>query len=247
MLRKVSTLAVCANLLAGFTPAAAQNGTFNPASVGNGTIDIGIFANSNLTTVNLEYSVYTGCGPASNTTTVRQRVSYLVVGGLALVDGDIIYGTEADLLRRVSRGNNATRRSDELLSGESLGLEERALSPLGADLSPWPGAEIPYTFSNADVSTFLTPAEVKERKDMFRLAVKTWRDRIPWLKMYEIDNQNYNPKATTTPTRLTISLVEGCVSWSPLGRAPTQEASVLAISCPSLWLYLHEIGHSKYP
>jgi len=248
-MRRTGTLALGASLLSVLTPAAAQNATFNPAAAGNGTIDISRFAQSNLTTVDLEYTVYTGCGPSSNTTTVRQRVSYLVVqGGLALVDGDVIYGTRSQLLSRVARGNvSQPSRRDDLFAGAPVDLEERALSPLGSDLSPWPWAEIPYTFSNVDIPAGLTPAEIKERKDTFRLAVKTWKDRLPWLSMYEIDNQDYNPKATTPPTRLTIALVDGCVSWSPVGRAVTQEASVLAISCPSLWLYLHEIGHSEFP
>jgi len=208
------------------------------------------FANPdyNLTTVTVEYQVYTGCGPENNFTTVRQRVSYVVFDGLAIIDGDIVYGTEDDLLQDIvpdqSDSGPIIARSGLFGEGSLFALGKRAIS-LRQPNTRWPNADIPYTFSNADTSAFLSTAGAEQRKQTFRDAVKIWRDRLPWLNMHEVADNSYDPTALTPPTRLTISLIDGCVSWSPVGRASSQQASVLSIGCVSLGTYVHEIGHSK--
>lgn len=243
-LRKASKVLAGLVLAAGCMPVAAQNST-------NSAIDPRFFDQGNLTTVDIAYNVHTGCGPASNVTTVRRRVSYRIRGGLALI-GDTVFGTEADLRAVIVGSGNSSvvaRNPDNVLSGEHL-LVDRALSPWPNAMTPWPNGRIPYTFSNLDwsvdppVPIVMTAAEIEDRKNMFRLAAKTWMEKLPWLNIFEINDQLYDPFSTSAPTRLTISPIPGCVSWSPVGRANRQVWSVLAIGCPGLWVYLHEIGHS---
>ncbi|EXK49881.1 hypothetical protein FOMG_02360 [Fusarium oxysporum f. sp. melonis 26406] len=181
---------------------------------------------NNLTTINIEYQVWAGCGPPENLTTVRRRVAYVVVNGLAVIDGDVVYGTEGDIL--------ADRVADSLTKRS---LSNRA--PGGR----WPNAIVPYSWSDEDVSPWLSDADKSSRMKLFEEAAKVWMDRLPWLHIIHITTP-YDPKATTPAGRITVQFVKGGTSSSPLGRAERQDWSYISLGEPYLSTYVHEIGHT---
>jgi hypothetical protein len=200
------------------------------AAVGNTSLveDLTGFGN-NLTTIDIEYQVWNGCGPPENLTTVRRRVAYVAVNGLAVIDGDVVYGTEGDILAdRVT--DSPTKRS----------LSNRA--PGGR----WPNAIVPYSWSDEDVSPWLSDADKASRMKLFEEAAKIWMDRLPWLHIIRLTTP-YDRKATTPANRITVQFVEGGTSSSPLGRAERQDWSYISLGEGYLSTYVHEIGHSKFP
>jgi hypothetical protein len=199
-MRLVKLSAAVASLLGFALQASAQNDTTrqDPLAFAN--------PNYNLTTIEIEYTVPTGCGPADNVTTVRERVSYLV-----------IYGTEEDILRdRVTQGQPARLARRELLKAEP-DLTKRALSHRLTDRR-WPSAVLPYSWNNTDVSAWLSDSEKEQRKQTFRDAAKVWMDRLPWMKIEERTDP-YDMKSASPPDRITVNFTEGSVSWSPVGKA----------------------------
>lgn len=90
----------------------------------------------------------------------------------------------------------------------------------------------------------MTNADKKTRMALFEAAAKIWMDRLPWLKIVHWTTA-YNPKAVTTPDRITIEFITGDASFSPLGRAQSQKGSVVSLGDNPLTTYVHEIGHSK--
>ncbi|KAM5342201.1 hypothetical protein ACJ41O_015232 [Fusarium nematophilum] len=182
---------------------------------------------NNLTTINIEYQVWAGCGSPDNLTTVRERVSYVVYNGLAIIGGDVVYGTEARILADRVTDNPSKRK--------------RALS-IRAPGRKWPNAVIPYSRTST-VYPWLTSAEETKRKNMFEAAAKVWMDRLPWLQIKE-DLSSYNEQATTTPDRVTIVFADSGTSSSPHGRALSQDESYITLGTPDLGVYVHELGHS---
>ncbi|KAH7110379.1 hypothetical protein B0J13DRAFT_662057 [Dactylonectria estremocensis] len=220
---------------------AAQNGTghgnltFNPLDFPR--------PDYNLTTVDIQYQVWTGCGSADNLTTVNRRVSYIVFDGLAIVDGDVIYGTEDDILQDIVYPHES--RSEE------LGLNKRALS-IKSPNARWPSARIPYAWGNVVPPEVpdppavplppVTPAQVASRKIAFQKAAQVWMDKLPWLNI-ELVPGPFDESAMPAEG-IRVDFIPGGVSWSPVGRAPTQPESVISIGYESQYVYVHELGHS---
>jgi hypothetical protein len=220
---------------------AAQNATNNdfPVNAQNFTS-----AQYNLSTVDIQYQVWLGCGPADNLTTVNRRVSYFIVGGLAIIDGDIVYGTEDDILNDIVSTNPPTVARDE-----ELRPDKRALSTRNQN-ERWPNAVVPYAWGNIveppdtnPPTPPLTDQDVSDRKAMFQRAAQVWMDKLPWLKIQLVDDPFPTDAAPAAGIR--IDFLTGCVSWSPVGRKPAQVDSVVSIGCPSLNVYVHELGHSE--
>jgi hypothetical protein len=207
----------------------AQNVTGN----GNATFDGLGFPEQdyNLTTVDVQYQVWSGCGPSDNLTTVNRRVSYLVFNDLAIVDGDVVYGTEEDILQDIVHPNYAR--------GELPG-SKRALS-IRTPNARWPNARIPWAFNSDDCTNTLSESQVTARKDLFRKATQVWMEKLPWLDIVEVIGPFDDTAKPAVGIRVT--LIDGSVSWSPVGRASSQAASEIAIGADSLSVYVHELGH----
>ncbi|CAG9953046.1 unnamed protein product [Clonostachys rosea f. rosea IK726] len=206
------------------------------ASHAQNTTDTGNLSKYGLTTVDIQYQVHSAYGSSDNVTSVQRRVAYSVINGMATIDGDIVYGTEADIKRDIV--SNSQRRAD--LDSLDSELEKRAFS-IRSRNSRWPGAIIGYSFDTAG-ATFLTPALIEDRKQRFRDATKRWSNRLKWLQFSELTD-SYDKNANTVATRVTITFVDADISWWPVGMADTQKASVVLLGNEDDSFYVHGIGH----
>jgi cysteine-rich repeat protein len=146
-----------------------------------------------------------------------KRVAYFVSNGYAVIDGDVIYGTEAQLLASAVTPNVPIRRD----------LHARSFSLTPMSSSKWAGGKVYYYFNAA------LPAAQQQG---FLDAAKVWTDRLPFL-------QFINDK--TNPTAREIVGIPGSASFSPLGCCGGQLQMGLATS--SSWIVgitVHEIGHT---
>lgn len=208
------------------------------ASNAQNSTNTGDVSKYGLTTVDIQYQVHSAYGSSDNVTSVQRRVAYSVINGMATIDGDIVYGTEADIKRDIV--SNSQRRAD--LDSLDSELEKRAFS-IRSRNSRWPGGIIGYSFDTAG-ATFLTPALIEDRKQRFRDATKRWSSRLKWLEFPELTD-SYDKGASTPATRVTITFVDADVSWWPVGMADTQKASVVLLGNEDDSFYVHGIGHSK--
>ncbi|RSL58901.1 hypothetical protein CEP53_005989 [Fusarium sp. AF-6] len=96
------------------------------------------------------------------------RVAYAFVNGLAIIDGDFVYGTEQDILAYQVTDNPAKRALSEKVPSQR-----------------WPNAVVPYSWSDEDVSLWLSDADKKAHMKLFEAAAEIWVGRLPWLKVYE--------------------------------------------------------------
>lgn len=98
----------------------------------------------------------------------NRSVSYFVVKGFAIVDGDIVYGTEAALLSHAAnRPDNTTiiRRNSALTSKRSNSV----FPPTG-----WPGRVVKYQYADAAMETQFSAA--------VDAAIANWKAVVPCLK-----------------------------------------------------------------
>ena len=189
-----------------------------------------------ITTVDVGYWVWTGFGPPENLTDVRRRVSYAQVDGLAIIDGDIVYGTVDDLLEDVVEDDG---------NGD---LPRRALN-IRSPIRRWPYASLPYKFESEQSIPganydWLTPEEAKTRKEMFEKAAKIWMEHLPCFEISNAGMSHFAPEAEPA-YGVYIRWTQSENYWSPVGRALSQEASIMGLGTPSLADYLHAIGHCK--
>jgi hypothetical protein len=174
---------------------------------------------------------------------VQQNITYFAYDGLAIIEGDVIMGTVANI-----QGASAVRRGD---------VNKRSFSIFPTDgTRKWPGAEVLYKYESQ------TAKELHE--DTFKLAIKLWTDKLPWLKFTELPP---NPTLQTGGGPITIETNRDTrntgYSASPLGRSIDGSGNFfkdnnrfilsdcgapaggkVRASCASH--YAHEIGHSKY-
>lgn len=177
----------------------------------------------------------------------QKRISYADAHGLAIVDGDIILATVADI--QAATGPEQSK------------LRARGLSFLHNDKArKWTNGVLYYRYESQ--------AFKDEKKEAFELATKLWKDRLPHLYFQEVD---FPPPADiladNVPDGGAITLrgpdaapdfCKRC-SFSPVGRAGwlsggvwrySQEANQMILgpcfsveSCAGV--YAHELGHSK--
>jgi hypothetical protein len=232
----LSALVLASSLFAGST--LAQNGTHGgtPANltevIANATQFS--FPEQNLTTITIEYqpawSINASGHHFQNVSlpVVRERLTYFKVGELAVIDGDIIFGTEADLLRYVvPAGNGPSRR-------QAPPLARRSVSFSRDDVRKWPGGVVQYYWESQ--------ATKDARKDLFLQAVKIWTDRLPFLEFVDVGIK----AVTTLGGPIILALSDKSVSSSPLGRAEWVDGNKMVLGATSnVGIYVHEIGHSK--
>ncbi|KAF2188066.1 zincin, partial [Zopfia rhizophila CBS 207.26] len=145
-----------------------------------------------------------------------RTVSYYLVDGWAIIDGDVIFGTEAEILAAaVSPPAVQKRDLDEFV--------KRSMSLKPMDSAKWPDGKIYYKWdSGLD----------KGRKDDFLEAAQIWMDRLPFLQFIE---DNGNPKSRK------IVAVGGSTSRSPVGCC----GGVMQLAARrSVGTVVHEIGHT---
>lgn len=203
------------------------------------------FPEMNLTTVTIEYHpppiFVNGSHGSIAQAPVRERVSYFKLGDLAIVDGDVIFGTEAELLAHVvpeaTAGNPVPVRRDINSPGHHVRMPppaRRALSLSRDDPRKWAGGAVKYYWESQ--------ATKDARQELFLKAAKVWTDRLPFLSF-----QDMGIKSTTTvggPIILTLS--DKSVSSSPLGMAQSADGNKMVLGRTSnVGIYVHEIGHSK--
>ncbi|KAI9775074.1 MAG: hypothetical protein M1839_001466 [Geoglossum umbratile] len=147
----------------------------------------------------------------------NRNVSYYVQDGQAIVDGDINFGTEAELLAaRVPTGQNINRRDE----GE---IEERAFSIWPWEFAKkWPGGVIRYKFESTAARAALISGVTE--------AIRRWKVKTPFLQFIEDPAATLTIKHTVGPN--------GC--WSPVG-----VGSVMSLDTAScdVATYVHEFGH----
>jgi len=143
-----------------------------------------------------------------------QRVSYYTLGGLAVIDGDIVFGSEADIVAAAVGGN----RSDSRRS-----LDERAMSIPPTAGGTWPKGEVLFAYAAG-----LSAASIAK----FKAGTKMWTDRLPFLKFTEV------PPGGGV---LTVSETAGDISWATIGYTP---GAVVLIGLSSADSYAgHAVGH----
>jgi len=130
-----------------------------------------------------------------------RNVSYFVVGDLAIIDGDVVYGTIDQLL------SHDVTLNPNILDDLSRGIKTtRALSVLGSNADAlWPSATVTYRYASDDTATTLM-SDVDT-------AIARWRSTAPWLTFNRLmPNHNNTEKGVTT-----IRMVECGGCWSHIG------------------------------
>lgn len=205
-------------------------------------------ANATFNTVEIEYipSYFYLSHSETNATLapVRERISYFVRDGLAIIEGDVIVGTEADVLAsRVDADEDAEGVGSERSRKRSLSIFPGA--PLG-NPRKWPNGRFEYKWSTAAAKTKRGPG--------FEAAVKLWTDRVPSLQFVEVGPPS---ETLTAGGAITLQSVDDDISSSPAGRAMNvrgdrfvAEINMMILgNCGDLatcaYIYAHEIGHSK--
>ena len=100
----------------------------------------------------------------------RHNVTYTVLEGQAIIDGDVIYGP-VDLLL------NASLPLEEP-SANQYARKRRALSSLKA--YTWPGGEVRFNYDSTATEVMLSP--------IVNAAINEWRARAPYLKFSQVSN-----------------------------------------------------------
>ncbi|KAH7141017.1 hypothetical protein EDB81DRAFT_858078 [Dactylonectria macrodidyma] len=189
------------------TAAAVPTGQVYPA-VNFTTLDIYVYPRP---------LVVNGSSCVTSQTPYIQRVSYYVYEGWAIVDGDVIFGREADILA-VAVGENGTVPSRRDLQERSLSIQ-----PMSAD--KWANGEVLYDWA---------PGLSDAAKTKFLDGAKMWTDRLPFLKF------TLKSKATDPKVRV-IREVPGGVSSSPVGCCGME---ILLGEWATASTAAHEIGHT---
>jgi hypothetical protein len=231
-----------------FASAIAQNQTAVAFDRSNATIanaTAWAFPGQNLTTITIEYQppteIVNNTGHPYNITydPVRRRVSYFVMHGLAIIDGDVIFGSEAELLEhRVPDDDSGevTKRAED-----GTALQPRALS-LGRESSlKWPNGRVEYNWESQ--------ATKDARVENWLAACKVWTDRLPFLSF--VDKGTFQASGTLNGP-VVLRLDPGSVSSSPIGRAQSADGNNIILGDigtgpgSQIGVYVHEIGHSEW-
>lgn len=255
-------------LLLSGTAVLAQNYTYHPPNTTATQDDLSFYnlpGAPNLTTITIEYRphpwIISGSHVYNVTFPLRQRrVAYFVLDGLAIVDGDVVWGTEAEILAAQVQPGPAKRDGaavaeaglDSLQERGALGamsgldgvavdggLDRRSVSIPRGDSRKWPGGVVRYYWFDQ--------ATKDAREDNFLAAVKVWTDRLPFLSF--VDEGISQTTTLNGPVVLTKS--DGRVSSSPRGRALSAESNKIVLGSigttdPKIGVYVHELGHSKF-
>jgi Astacin (Peptidase family M12A) len=146
---------------------------------------------------------------------VRNVDYYIINGGLAVIDGDVIYGTEAQLLSNVVNGatSNFTRRAFSVKAAAGI----------------WPNATITYKYDSADTASTVS--------GFFDTAVSRWKSKAPYLQFVRLDDG-----ATESSDVLTVKYTDGCSSYVGLDKSHNQILT-LGPGCGANEA-THEIGHA---
>jgi len=150
-----------------------------------------------------------------------RTVSYFMLDGWAITDGDIIFGTEADIQAASVSNTPVITRGEDVED-----LTKRSMSIYPQSSAKWPGGNVYYKWA-AGLDT--------ARKNDFLAAAKLWTDRLPFLHFIE---DNAHPDART------IAAVAGSTSSSLVGRV-AGGGTILIGASRTVGIVAHEIGHSK--
>ncbi|ORY18719.1 hypothetical protein BCR34DRAFT_595948 [Clohesyomyces aquaticus] len=195
----------------------------------------------NLTTIEIQISpgiIYINSSDGINCTIppVTQRVSYYVEDGIAIIDGDVIFGTEADLLSHSTSNNQ--RRDD------SRQHEKRSLSIFPWTANRWPGGVVTYKWESQAAANGIPKNAKNTRLVDWTEAMKRWTDRLPFLKFVEV-----GISATLVLNTITLKAASGTGSCtSPVGMATTDNqgaaGNFIKLDNCGAGGYAHEIGHT---
>ena len=157
-------------------------------------------------------------------------VSYFVVNDLAIIDGDVIYGT-VNQLRSHDINLNPLIQSENSQTTK----ERRSLSVFSNNA--WPSATVAYRYESNDVATTLIP--------IVNAAIGRWKSAAPWLTFKRLEpNSNI---ATNGVTTIRATECGGCNSNIGFTGAP--RFMNLQQACPSkpgtcgINEATHEFGH----
>jgi hypothetical protein len=130
-----------------------------------------------------------GCNGTSGP--YRRTVAYTVTAhGNAVIDGDIIFGTEADIL------NAAVHPS----------LRKRAFSLTSSSSLKWPGGTVLYNYEPG-----LDAAHI----DYFQEGVKQWTDRLPFLKFVYSNSPTARTVVASSGNRSPVGCCGGQIELCP--------------------------------
>lgn len=148
-----------------------------------------------------------------------ENIAYFAYNGYAIIDGDVVFGKESDLLSLRPR-NIAVRRA-------LPSVDKRALSiyPFHDD-EKWPGANILYRYANTASRSALKP--------QVDAAIARWKSEAPWLRFTHVGFGG-NPKV------LTVSLSTVPVCSAP-NRYPPAAPMFLHSNC-NIDAVTHAFGH----
>jgi hypothetical protein len=176
-------------------------------------------ANQTLTTVEIYVSSapFFHNGTAQDAVPEKRTVSYFVQDGLAIVDGDVIYGTETEI------------------KAASVTTNKRAVSIFPfQSAQKWPGGVIRYKYEDDSVENSVGPD--------FQKAIEKWKNKLPFLQFTKEPSNS----ATLTPSVLTVFELPGELSYSYIGMAPFPliRLGQPGVGNTEKW-YAHALGHSK--
>jgi len=157
-------------------------------------------------------------------------VSYFVVGDLAIIDRDVIYGTVNQLRLHDIKINPSilNDNSQVIKEGRSLSVFSNAA---------WPSATVTYRYESDATATMLIP--------IVDAAIARWRSSAPWLTFTRLTPNN--SAAANGVTTIRATQCGGCNSH--IGYANAPRVMNLQQSCPTnpgrcgVNEATHEFGH----
>jgi cysteine-rich repeat protein len=150
-----------------------------------------------------------------------RTVSYFKSGDQAVIDGDVIFGTEADLLAAAVNNTegNAVKRAYSIFPWASS--------------RKWPFGVIRYRYADADTETTRGPK--------FEAAIKRWTNMLPSLQFIK----DPVPSSVVEPGVLVVRSVYEIATYSYVGMAPFPQILLGRPELPeSDYWYTHGIGHT---
>jgi hypothetical protein len=152
-----------------------------------------------------------------------RNISYFInARGLAIIDLDIIYGTEEQL-------HEAEARAQDMMASGDAYVVPRAYVERNV---PWPGAKVHYRFSDSQSESYSKPS-VDE-------AIKRWKTGAPYLQFIREGNgQWYKPGSSV----LTIYAGKDRACNSDIGYSPTHDPGMDIGPLCMADEVTHEFGH----
>lgn len=147
-----------------------------------------------------------------------RTVTYFVAEGLAIIDGDVIYGTEDEIIE--SSITNNSKRAYSIWPFENA--------------RKWPFGIVPYQYEDA--------ATESGRGPKFEEAIKRWTDKLPFLSFVNVGVNNV-PSVDV----LMVRAIEDSTSYSYVGYVPFPQVLLGRPDLPETdYWYTHSLGHSKF-